>query len=416
MSRSVPESQKSPALVTLIQCGILGGIVGTPVSVALRDFPPDLVGGLWRGVAQSLKPEQVVEVCTQADIRQLRSKLQVTRVVLDYPSHGRFSSSNILDWMITIRHASSQPLPAVLSIHHRNSPETPGATLVVQGDDEIFSDLSKWLKKGKFSSLVPLTDEDLINSLSIDTSRLWQSIRLAAVEGLRLSVRDTQIFMGILKGVTIKKAFQEMNRGVFIVARPEDYTETHRLLNLHLFRLVDHPHDDLTLQMVARANAYIKSISGSVQDKPTPLAGRTGNTSTLDKVDPTSQHRSHHITRRELVDLGNPRSAITKELVETLVRAGQGEVLQQIGILAQDATHHSSRVRRPEASELMKSLPSWTYKMVRTRFDRLLSEGLIEIRKTCGNAAIEYVLPEELVQGRSPFGNLPDPKEVEARY
>ncbi len=413
MSRSVPETMpESPALVDLIQYGILGGIVGLPVSVALRDFPPDLVGGLWRGVAQSLKPEHVVEVWTQADIRQLRSKLQVTRVVLVYPSHGGVLSSNILDWMITIRHASSQPLPAVLSIHHRNSPETPGATLVAQGDDQTFSDLSKWLAKGKFSALAPLTDEDLINNLSIDTSHLWQSIRLAAAKGLRLSVRDTQIFMGILKGVTIKEAFQEMNHGGFVVARPEHYAETHRLLNLRLFRLVDHPHDDLTLQMIARANAYIKSISGSAQNKPTPLAGRTGNTSTLQAVDPTNQHRSRPITRRELVDLGNARSDITKELVETLVQTDQRGVLKQIGIRAQD----SSRVRQPEVSELLKSLPSWTYKMVRTRFDRLLSEGLIEIRKTCGNAAIEYVLPEELIQGRSPFSNLPDPKEVEARY
>ena len=64
----------------------------------------------------------------------------------------------------------------------------------------------------------------------------------------------------------------------------------------------------------------------------------------------------------------------------------------------------------------MKSMTTWTYKMVRTRLDRLQSEGLIEARKAADNAALEYLVPEELVNGRSLFAHLPDPKEVTAGY
>lgn len=415
MSRSLPQiGSDCPPLVKLIRYGILGGLAATPVSIAFRDFPADLLSHLWGKVSRDLQPDQVAEVWSHTDIQRIRHDPHHSRVVLVYTGRGRTLSSNILEWLVEIRRGGGKPLPAILSTHHRASTDTPGATLVVQGDDELCTDLGRWLQR--HDALLQLPEGDSGNALSVDTGRLRGAIQQAAASR-SLSVRDIHIVTGLVTGAVINEALQDWAPDRPIRAPgPDQYAQVHALLNARPFHVVDQPHDDLTLHMVARANAYLRTKSDHLAVKPAPLGGRVGSTSTLQDDKSGAAERPCHITRRELVDLGNPTSSITKRLVEKVVQGGDAAVLERIGVEAAGCLRPSSCTRQPDASELVKSLTTWTYKMVRTRFDRLQSEGLIEARKAADNAALEYLVPEELVNGRSLFAHLPDPKEVKAVY
>ncbi|REJ91771.1 MAG: hypothetical protein DWQ35_13795 [Planctomycetota bacterium] len=61
----------------------------------------------------------------------------------------------------------------------------------------------------------------------------------------------------------------------------------------------------------------------------------------------------------------------------------------------------------------MKRIPCWSYKQVRTRFENLRREGLIEVSRSAKNGSLEYRIPEELAEQRSPFEHLPAVEEVE---
>lgn len=415
MSRSLPQiGSECPPLVKLIRYGILGGLAATPVSIAFRDFPADLLSHLWGAVVRDLPPEQVVEVWSHADIQRLKNDPHGARVVLMYSGHRRILSSNVLDWLVELRRTGSKPLPAILSVYHRSSTDTPGATLVAQGDDDFCHDLGQWLQQHDASLKLPRVNSE--KAISVDTGRLRHAIRQAA-ERRSLSVRDIHIVTGLATGAVIDTGWQSrtLKRSVR-AAGPDHYAEVHELLSARPFHTVDQPHDDLTLHMVTRANAYLRAKADNSAVKPTRLGGRAGSTSTLQEDKLGTTERPRHITRRELVDLGNPNSSLAKRLIETLVQSGDSEMLKRIGVEATGRLRPSSRTRQPDASELVKSMTTWTYKMVRTRFDRLQSEGLIEARKAADNAALEYLVPEELVNGRSLFAHLPDPKEVKAVY
>lgn len=397
-----------------IQYGILGGLAANPVSIAFRDFPPDLLSYLWRRALRDLPRKQMVEIWSHADIQRLKNRIHNTRVILTYSGQERTISSNVLDWLVELRRTGSQPLPAILSVYHQSSADTPGATLVAQGDDDFSDRLGLWLQQ--HSEFLKLPEVDPDNGLSVDTSRLRAAIRHAAV-GRSISVRDIHIVTGLVAGAAINEAMQD---GALIkniqVPGPQHYAEVYGLLNARPFHTIEHPHDDITLFMVARANAYLQTKADNSAVKPTRLGGRVGSASTLQEAKPAATDRPRHITRRELVDLGNPKSSLVKKLLENIAQSNDVEVLKRIGFTATVRSRESQCTRKPDASELIKSMTTWTYKMVRTRFDRLQSEGLIEARKTANNAALEYMVPEEFINGRSRFAQLPAPEEVKTNY
>lgn len=253
-------------------------------------------------------------------------------------------------------------------------------------------------------------------SYSVDTGRLRSAIQQAAREH-SISIRDDHIVTGLVTGAALSKAFGNETSGRPIPApEPSCYVEVYSLLNSRPFHTVDQPDDELTVHMVARANIYLQMKAENVTVKTHRLGGRPGSTSTLQMDKPVTTESPRHITRRELVDLGCRHSSITKQLIEKILQDGDFEVFKRIGIKATGCLHRSSRTSPLDASELIKSMTTWTYKMVRTRFDRLQSEGLIEARKTADNAALEYLIPEELGNGRFLFAHLPDPEEVKAIY
>lgn len=60
MNSSGPEKLgHEPDLVCLLRYAILGGLAGNPVSVTFRNFPADVVAGLWSRRARSSTSQQV---------------------------------------------------------------------------------------------------------------------------------------------------------------------------------------------------------------------------------------------------------------------------------------------------------------------------------------------------------------------
>lgn len=382
--------------------------------MTFRDFPADVLSRFWAAVVRALPPEQVAEVWTQADIQRLKNELHRVRVVLVYSGQDRILSSNVLDWLIELRRAGGKPLPAVLSVYHRNSIETPGTTLIAQGNEESCNDLRQWLQHDTSVGVVHVED-GLQDFLSVDSAQLRSAIRQAAEGRTPFSIRDIHLVTGLSTGMIINQSLQASSVACSIPkVGPDQYAEVHRLLNERPFHVIDRPHDDVTLQMVARANAYLKMTSEDATQQPTRMGGRSGSFSTLQETIPANAVRHRHITRRELVDLGDPNSGIVKRLVEYLLQSGDYESLKKIGV--EGGFGGSPHIRELDTSSLVKTIPSWTYKMVRSRFGRLQSEGLIEAQKAAQNAALEYTVPEQLVSGRSLFGHLPSPEEVKAKY
>jgi hypothetical protein len=138
--------------------------------------------------------------------------------------------------------------------------------------------------------------------------------------------------------------------------------------------------------LVARANVYL-----SVRPDANQVAG--GQSKQL-------------ITRREVADLYNSRSRITRRLVERLrqMPGGYGQ-FRRLGLLGHppgEPAWHSSPI-----DALLAALRPWSLKQVRTHFGRLQRDGFLTAIREHGNGPWRYRLPEELAAVSSPFRSLP---------
>jgi hypothetical protein len=117
------------------------------------------------------------------------------------------------------------------------------------------------------------------------------------------------------------------------------------------------------------------------------------------------------ITRRELVDLGNPKGTLLREVVQRLAESPEGySSFQQLGL---------SRPCPPEPkwktstrNKKMSLLQSWSYKQVRTHFDNLRKQKLIGGEREAANGPWQYRLPETFSSLHHRFQWLPKPDEL----
>jgi DNA-binding MarR family transcriptional regulator len=169
-------------------------------------------------------------------------------------------------------------------------------------------------------------------------------------------------------------------------------------------------HEPLAVDMINRANVYLWARYGRGQSNLTASEAET-----LDYLARYGGHptRRELITRRELADLGNVKSATVNCLVEQLQGARRGrEAFLRMGIVGERVT---DRVwQRTSARELARSLRPWSAKQVRAHFDRLRRDGLITAERDAANGPWRYELPEEISDASSPFSDLPTAHELDA--
>ena len=187
----------------------------------------------------------------------------------------------------------------------------------------------------------------------------------------------------------------------------EDVVEDYERVRLLLCRVTaatpDDPLDELAADMVCRSNVFLDIKFGDDQSDRNPF--RPENLAFwLDRLDDRPPREP--ITRREVADLGNVDSGTVRRLIEYLQQTPGGyERFLDMGLARGRAGHDSWR--RQPASALAALLRSWSYKQVRTHFQRLQRADLITAARRHENGPWCYQLPEELTHGRSRFDYLP---------
>ena len=160
--------------------------------------------------------------------------------------------------------------------------------------------------------------------------------------------------------------------------------------------------------MVSRANVYLSVKYGGAPDgqSPFPAEDSAGSIDIRGERPPREL-----ITRREIADLGNPRSRIVRRLIAFLQRHADGyERFRRLGLVRRLAEREAWR--RAEVSDLIACLRSWTYKQVRTHFDQLRKAGMITAQREQANGSWRYALPQELTSRPTAFRGLPTVQEI----
>ena len=160
--------------------------------------------------------------------------------------------------------------------------------------------------------------------------------------------------------------------------------------------------------MVHRSNVYLGIKFGDDRTDRNPF--RPGNLGFwLDRPDDRPPRQP--ITRREIADLGNVGSTTVRQVVEFLQQTPDGfDQFIRMG-LARRRPDPSSWSRL-SAKALTGLLHNWSYKQVRSHFQRLHIAGIITAERQHENGPWYYQIPEELAYSHSRFDYLPSADEL----
>jgi hypothetical protein len=208
----------------------------------------------------------------------------------------------------------------------------------------------------------------------------------------------------------LRSSHPEQEAPAEAVVNVQDYELVRNLLCSITTETTSAAQDPLAVDMINRANVYLSTRFGQGQNILTEAE--------LERLDYLDKYggnpaRRELITRRELTDLGNVRSATVIGLVEQLQRSGRGRgVFLRMGIAGPPVSH---RVwRESSARELARRLRPWSEKQVRVHFDRLRRDGLITAERDTANGPWRFAVPEGIADGFSPFADLPTAEQLAA--
>jgi hypothetical protein len=198
-----------------------------------------------------------------------------------------------------------------------------------------------------------------------------------------------------------------------------DFAYVHALVGRVAARAPDGHSDPLASAMVWRGNLYsemradrLKAPKMTVRIDESPAGSVT--------------EASEEITRLELVDLGDVKSRVVREIIEYLAAEYTDDTTEQSEAGLKPTTRRGwliviGLVRElpdgwqwPEedvVETIRRLLVKWTPKLVRTRFHPLRVAGVITGERKFGNAPWVYRLPESFTPAAA-FSWLPSPEEV----
>jgi hypothetical protein len=291
--------------------------------------------------------------------------------------------------------------------------EDPGAALIVHPAPGLVEDAAHWLQRRdrpvpEIAARVDDVEDDVRNEIDQLLDQVWN---IVPAQRCRVAdrLRDGRVLRGLVTGACLlRRAHEE--------AAPAATTE-HVLENYERIRLLlchttagtpDDPLQHLAVDMVSRANTYMDIRFGEDQSDRNPF--RPENLAYwLDRMDDRPPREP--ISRREVADLGNVGSGTVRRLIGYLQQT-PGGYARFLGMgLARGRPDPDTWHRQP-ARVLASLLRSWSYKQVRTHFQRLQRAGLITAERRYQNGPWCYQLPEELTNGRSRFDYLPTADEL----
>ncbi len=411
---SIPNDQLStvPATVRLIAYAIAGGMAGNPVSIVLRDFPPALVGKLWRRFVEILGSSRVAELGGPLSIRQLLSILTLIRLVF-VPPHRRRALFDFA-WAMARKIGTDGMAPAILMNWQPHDAESniPGAVVVCNGSPEEERELLRWLRNPSedFEGLGVLRGDITGPRTEFDTT-LSERIVAAWPNGrLPEHCREHDVLLGLLHGAVFLNGQLSTESDPFKICL-DSYLEIRSLLTRQLVRSHDDNRDPLVVAMVNRANSYLSMRVRRRFDYATPLV-LNARREQCQVEEFAAAAPPRQITLPEIADLGNVQSSLVRNLCSYL-RSGPLAAYRLAGLMRgfpEDADWPSEDPR-----QLAALLRPWSLKQARTRFDSLRKTRIIAATRVAMNGPWQYTLPLELSATSSPFESLPDPGTLSQR-
>jgi len=285
----------------------------------------------------------------------------------------------------------------------------PIATLVLRGNDDESTAIIRWLMSGLPPRAI-LSDELPVNNVMFSPALnpVMTPRHLPNGRGPR-KLRDCKLLAALLSGASLlRNAAQPDEHDNASAVGRGDYELVRRLLQSPLLCTAEEPINQLAVDMVGRANVFLKLKLNPELIEGNPLRCN-GN-------DPTwsirgSRTRQELTTRSEIADLGNIHSRLNHEIIDLLQNMPDDySMFQRMGLVRRPPNARDFKSSEPRT--LARMLRSWSYKQVRASFEKLYKSGLISGAREHGNGPWQYELPEELSTVSSPFRTLPPANEV----
>ena len=146
--------EATPTAVALPLLGILGGVCGEPVSVWLRDHPPDVVGAVQRLLVRAVPKGKVCEIFGRSDLQTLAREPGRFLLALIDPIRGHQSFELAAQWLISRRRGTRTP--GALFGPDDGIHQAPGAILSIRSNPVEIARLRGWLlRESAIDSRVP---------------------------------------------------------------------------------------------------------------------------------------------------------------------------------------------------------------------------------------------------------------------
>ncbi|MCH8045451.1 MAG: hypothetical protein IID44_17205 [Planctomycetes bacterium] len=285
----------------------------------------------------------------------------------------------------------------------------PIPMLVLRNTPDESSSVVHWLMAGCPQRAI-LPDGRPENGIAFDPALIPVTVpgHLPNGRGPR-KLRDCQLLAALLSGACLTGNARQSSEPIDSpTCGQHEYERVRRLLQSPLVNTADEPVDQLAVDMINRANIFLK-----LKDNAEFIYAYPSLCGYDDPIDRQrgSRTRQELVTRREIADLGNVRCRLIQQVVEFLRSAQDGHnAFRRMGLVRQSPSERGFKGSETRALTVM--LRPWSPKQVRGNFDALRKTGLIDGDRESGNAPWQYRLPEALSTTLSPFRSLPPAIEL----
>jgi len=182
-----------------------------------------------------------------------------------------------------------------------------------------------------------------------------------------LRLRDRLVLQALVRGARLHRHLETTPCVIEepLEVEPCDYETVRGLLRSSLIDSAEEPVDPVAVAMVNRANVFLEMKYTPELWQEHPIFWLDGDP--MDRLRGCRTQREL-VARREIAELGNVRSRLVRQIVESLKQLPNGHALyQRMGLMRRPPSE--SAWRSHSASALLGLLHQWSVKQVRRHFD-----------------------------------------------
>lgn len=397
---------RKPDSVAFGELAIAAGLAGKPVAVCFSESAATVDCELWKFFSQFADPSRVLHVHNQTDVRKLRKAVGHWRLVVVHVPRLH----NIVSWTVQMHGSATSARPTVFSRFVPDSADdVPLPLLVLRNTPDESSSIIRWLLAG-CPQRAALPDGQPTNGMTIDPVLIPVTIPSHLPNGRGPSkLNDCQLLAALLTGACLVGNTDQSAESTDLSTHGRnDYARVLRLLQSPLVNTTNEPIDQLTVDMINRANVFLELKCNAEFIYAHPSLSRPDDPIHRQRG---SRTRQELIGRREVADLGSFRCRLIRQIVDFLRTLPDGyDRFCRMGLVRRPP--NEGDFKTTETRALVVMLRPWSQKQVRTHFDGLCKSGLITGERDSGYAPWQYLLPEELSMSSTPFRSLPPADEL----